>query len=51
MLKYKYIYINGGKIVTLKDKFHEELKNFKDESIKEMAEKNLKGLERENNYE
>ena len=30
---------------------YEELKSSKDKSIKEMAEKNLKGLERENNYE
>ena len=30
---------------------YEELKSSKDKSIKEMAEKNLKELGRENNYE
>ena len=44
------VYKEQGRYKEAKE-IYEELKNFKDESIKELAEKNLKKLERENNYE
>ena len=44
------VYKEQGRYKEAKE-IYEGLKNFKDESIKELAEKNLKELERENNYE
>ena len=44
------VYKEQGRYKEAKE-IYEELKSSKDKSIKKMAEKNLKELEKENNYE